>query len=113
METIRDERIRAIAMRDEPPTERERLLCVHGLGARTLTLLEDGGYRSISQVAKEDPDRLGIRTGIGLKKAAAIKRAAVDFLQQEAQLYAAARAKIAAEGGATEGPRSDEAEAQL
>jgi transcription termination/antitermination protein NusA len=113
METIRDERIRAVAMRDEPPTERERLLCVHGLGARTLTLLEDGGYRSISQVAKEDPDRLGIRTGIGLKKAAAIKRAAVDFLHQEAQLYTAARAKIAAEGGAAEGPRSDEAEAQL
>ena len=36
MERIRDERLNAIATRDEPPTERERLLCVHGLGVLSL-----------------------------------------------------------------------------
>ena len=69
---FRDERLRELATRDEPPTERERLLCVHGLGARTLTLLEDGGYKTLASVCREDEDRLGIRTGLGLKKAAAI-----------------------------------------
>ena len=45
---------------------------------------------------KEDEDRLGIRTGIGLKKAAAIKRAAERFMAVEQDLYAKARAKYEA-----------------
>ena len=98
MERIRDERLNAIATRDEPPTERERLLCVHGLGVRTLTLLEDGGYKTLSSVVKEDADRLGIKTGIGLKKAAAIKKAAQEFAAKETELYAQARARLAASG---------------
>lgn len=98
MERIRDERLNAIATRDEPPTERERLLCVHGLGVRTLTLLEDGGYKTLASVVKEDADRLGIKTGIGLKKAAAIKKAAQEFAASEAELYAQARARLAASG---------------
>jgi len=100
MERLRDERLRSIATRDEPPTERERLLCVEGLGARTLTLLDDGGYKSLAAVAKEDEDRLGIRTGIGLKKAAAIKRAAQDFMDVEQELYA--KARLAAEAASGE-----------
>ncbi|MEQ9324680.1 MAG: helix-hairpin-helix domain-containing protein, partial [Polyangiaceae bacterium] len=98
MERIRDERLNAIATRDEPPTERERLLCVHGLGVRTLTLLEDGGYKTLASVVKEDADRLGIKTGIGLKKAAAIKKAAQEFAAKETELYAQARARLAASG---------------
>jgi N utilization substance protein A len=95
MERLRDERITELATREEPPLERERLLCVHGLGARTLTLLEDGGYKSLLAVVKEDADRLGIRTGLGLKKAAAIKAAAEEFARDEQRLYLEAR--IAAE----------------
>ncbi|RLB60257.1 MAG: transcription termination factor NusA [Deltaproteobacteria bacterium] len=91
MDRLRDERLNDIASREEPPTERERLLCVPGLGARTLTLLEDGGYKSLAAVVKEDEDRLGIRTGLGLKKAASIKRAAEDFARRERELYAASR----------------------
>ena len=51
-------------------------------------------------VAKEDEDRLGIRTGIGLKKAAAIKRAAQDFMDVEQELYA--KARLAAEAASGE-----------
>ncbi|MEM9875855.1 MAG: transcription termination factor NusA, partial [Myxococcota bacterium] len=93
MERIRNERLSAVALREEPPTERERLLCVRGLGARTLTLLEDGGYKTLASVVREDADRLGIRTGIGLKKAAHVKAAAVEFAEQEHQLYAQMRAR--------------------
>ncbi|MEZ4442476.1 MAG: transcription termination factor NusA [Polyangiaceae bacterium] len=107
MDRIRNERLAAIAVRDEPPTERERLLCVHGLGARTLTLLEDGGYKTLASVVKEDADRLGIRTGIGLKKAASIKRAAEDFAAKEVELYAQAKARLLAEGGLPKPPEPE------
>jgi transcription termination/antitermination protein NusA len=100
MDRLRDERITEIATREEPPLERERLLCVHGLGARTLTLLEDGGYKSLTAVVKEDADRLGIRTGLGLKKAAAIKAAAEAFARDEQRLYDQARAAARAEQAA-------------
>jgi len=99
MERLRDERLREIASRDEPPTERERLLCVPGLGARTLTLLEDGGYKTLASLVNEDEDRLGIRTGLGLKKAASIKRAAEEFARRERELYAASRDAVEAERG--------------
>ena len=61
-------------------------------------LLEDGGYKTLSSVVKEDADRLGIKTGIGLKKAAAIKKAAQEFAAKETELYAQARARLAASG---------------
>ena len=110
MERLRDERIRDLATRDEPATERERLLCVRGLGARTLSLLDDGGYKSLGSVVKEDEDRLGIRTGLGLKKAAAIKKAAIEFAEQEQQLYAAARRAMLDEAAANPAPAASEAE---
>ncbi len=110
MERLRFERLREIAMRDEPPTERERLLCVEGLGARTLTLLEDGGYKSLTAVVKEDADRLGIRSGLGLKKAASIKRAAERFARDEQRLYEETRARILreAEQGKNGAPVDDD-----
>ncbi len=97
MERLRFERLRDIAGREEPATERERLLCVEGLGARTLTLLEDGGYKTLAAVVKEDADRLGIRSGLGLKKAASIKRAAERFARDEQRLYAETRERLARE----------------
>jgi N utilization substance protein A len=94
MERLRTERIRKIATRAEPPLERDRMLCVRGLGMRTLTLLEDGGYKTLSSVVKEDADRLAIRTGLGLKKAAAIKLAAEEFVRGEREIFAAVRAAV-------------------
>jgi N utilization substance protein A len=92
MERLRDERVRELALREEPPSERERMLCVPGIGARTLTLLEDGGYKTLAAIVREDADRLGIRTGLGLKKAAYVKRAAEEFSLRERDLFLAARA---------------------
>jgi N utilization substance protein A len=103
MERLRYERLRDIAIRDEPPTERERLQCVEGLGARTLTLLEDGGYKTLASVVREDADRLGIRTGLGLKKAAAIKRAAEQFAKNEQRLIAETRERALREMGGGNG----------
>jgi N utilization substance protein A len=105
MTRLRTERLRDLATREEPPTERERLLCVEGLGARTLTLLEDGGYKTLASVVKEDADRLGIRSGLGLKKAAAVKRAAIEFAENEPRLYAEARRAVEAEKLGTEATR--------
>jgi N utilization substance protein A len=89
--------LRDLATREEPPTERERLLCVEGVGYRTLTLLEDGGYKTLGGVVKEDADRLGIRSGLGLKKAATVKQSAIEFANNEQALYAEARRAAEAE----------------
>ena len=110
MERLRFERLSEIAMREEAPTERERLLCVEGLGARTLTLLEDGGYKTLAAVVREDADRLGIRSGLGLKKAAYIKGAAERFARDEQRLYAATRARMQAEADANGGTETDSVE---
>jgi N utilization substance protein A len=91
MERLRSSLILDLATREEPPTERERILCAHGVGHRTLTLLEDGGYKSLTSIVKEDADRLGIRTGLGLKKAALVKAAIEEFAASEQRLYAEAR----------------------
>ncbi|MBM4360462.1 MAG: transcription termination/antitermination protein NusA [Deltaproteobacteria bacterium] len=97
MDRHRDEQIRTIATRNEAPTERERMLCVSGIGHRTITLLEDAGYKTLASITREDADRLAIRTGLGLKKAANVKKNAEEFALREREILAAARAKFAAE----------------
>ena len=83
MERLRQERISAVASRTEPLTERDRLLFLHGVGERTVTLLEEAGYRSIEDVLREDEDKLAIKTGLGIKKARALKLGAESFLANE------------------------------
>jgi len=121
MEQRRSGLLRELAVRDEPPTERERLMCVRGLGARTLVLLEDGGYKSLGAILKENEDRLGIRTGLGFKKASAIKKAAEEYALTETELFTKARAQAAEEIGkalpapseATDGSADDNAESSI
>jgi N utilization substance protein A len=83
MERLRQERISAVASRTEPLSERDRLLFLHGVGERTVTLLEEAGYRSIEDVLREDEDKLAIKTGLGIKKARALKLGAESFLANE------------------------------
>jgi transcription termination/antitermination protein NusA len=110
MERLRDEQIRALATRTDVPTERERMLCVSGIGHRTLTLLEDAGYKTLSSITREDADRLAIRTGLGLKKAANVKKNAEEFARREKELFEAARAAMAQNGGRANGaPGASEA----
>ena len=83
MERLRQERIKAASSRSEPLTERERLLFVRGVGDRTVTLLEEAGYKSVEDVRREDEDKLAIKTGLGIKKARALKAGVEHFLGSE------------------------------
>jgi N utilization substance protein A len=97
MERLRRQRIDEACTRVEPPTDREILRMVRGVGLRTLQFLEEGGYRSVSDVAREDPDRLSIRTGLSNKKARSVQDNAHAFLAQEWPTIEGARARIPAD----------------
>lgn len=97
MEALRRERIEEAATRKEPLTDRDRLRFVRGVGMRSLQLLEESGYRTVADLAREDADRLAIRTGLGIKKARQVQQGAVYFLEHEAREIEQARARAAAE----------------
>lgn len=80
MDRMRQDRLHVACDRAEPPTERELLQLVPGVGLRTLQFLEEGGYRMIRDVVREDPDRLSIKTGLSNRKSRAVQSAAKDFL---------------------------------
>jgi N utilization substance protein A len=104
MERLRQERIKAASTRLEPLSDRERLLFVRGVGDRTVTLLEEAGYRSVEDVMREDEDKLAIKTGLGLKKARVIKQGAEHFLGTEAKVIDVARKEAAARAAAAKEP---------
>ena len=93
MERLRQERIQAASSKTEPLTDRERLLFVRGVGERTIQLLEEAGFKSVDDVLREDEDKLAIKTGLGIKKARAIKQGAQSFLDNEHKLLEHARAE--------------------
>jgi transcription termination/antitermination protein NusA len=95
-ERLRRERIERASSSIEPLTEREKLRFVPGVGLRTLQLLEEAGYRTVPDLAREDADRLAIRTGLGIKKARQIQQGAEYFLTSEAREIEETRAKLAA-----------------
>ncbi len=97
MERLRHARIEEASSGSEPLTDREKLRFVEGVGLRTLQLLEESGYRTVQDLAKEDPDRLAIRAGLGVKKARMVQQGAAHFLQHEAPQIDAARARLAAQ----------------
>ncbi|HVU03311.1 MAG TPA: transcription termination factor NusA [Polyangiaceae bacterium] len=94
MERLRNERVVAAKTSAEPPAERDYLRLVKGVGVRTQQLLEEGGYRGVNDVVREDPDRLAIRSGLSHKKARAVQAAARDFLAGEFKEIEAARARL-------------------
>ncbi len=83
MDLQRQERIRELIQRAEALTDRDKLRIVGHVGPRTLQALEDANYRSVDDLAREDPDRLALRTGLGVKKAKAVRDAAKHFLAHE------------------------------
>ena len=95
-ERLRRERIQRASSSIEPLTEREKLRFVPGVGLRTLQLLEEAGYRTAADLAREDADRLAIRTGLGIKKARQIQQGAEYFLKSEAREIEETRAQLAA-----------------
>ncbi len=106
MEKLRQERIVAAASKVEPFTDAEKLLFVRGVGERTVQLLADAGYRSVEEIMREDEDKLAIKTGLGIKKARALKQGAEHFVQNEWRQIDAARKSAAAAAAAqkTDGP---------
>ena len=93
MERLRQERIQTASQKIEPLTDRERLLFVRGVGERTIQLLEEAGFKSVDDVLREDEDKLAIKTGLGIKKARAIKQGAQSFLENEHKVLEHARAE--------------------
>src|SRR5688572_24093202 len=94
MDRLRMERLEVACNRTDPPTERELLQLVPGVGLRTLQFLEEGGYRSMRDVVREDPDRLSIKTGLSNRKARAVQSAAKVFLSAEVPEIEARRAQL-------------------
>jgi len=88
VERIRQERIQAAISRTEPLSDHDRMLLIKGVGDRTVTLLEEAGYRSVEEILREDEDRLAGKTGFGQKKARLIKTSAKEFAQSEQKLLA-------------------------
>jgi N utilization substance protein A len=105
MESQRHARITELIQRTDPISERDKVRIVCHVGPRTLQVLEDAGYRSVEDLAKEDPDRLALRSGLGVKKAKAVRDGAKQFLEQELGEILSARASAkhrAAEAHASE-----------
>jgi N utilization substance protein A len=94
MERLRRERIDKALSETGELTERDKLRFVRGVGLRSLQLLEEAGYRTVQDLAKEDADRLAIRTGLGIKKARHLQQGALYFLEHESREIEAARAKL-------------------
>jgi N utilization substance protein A len=95
MERLRLERVALASSGTEPLTEREKLRFVAGVGMRTLQLLEESGYKSVRDVAEEDPERLAIKAGLGLKKARQVQESAEHFVRHELPQIARARQALA------------------
>ena len=102
MEKLRQERIVMASSKTEPLTDKEKLLFVRGVGERTVQLLEDAGYRSVDDIMREDEDKLAIKTGLGIKKARALKQGAEQFLHNEWRPIEAARKSAAAAAAAAQ-----------
>ncbi len=99
MERLRITRIEAASGGSEALTEREKLRFVSGVGLRTLQLLEEAGYKNVRDVAEEDPERLAVRSGLGIKKARQVQEGARHFLDTELPRISEARARAAARKG--------------
>jgi N utilization substance protein A len=127
MEELRQEAIAEMADRTEAPTERDKLLLVRNVNARTADQLEQSGYGSVGAIAGEDDtDKFAIKSGLGAGKAQAVKAAVTEFLANEwppveakmnvsiaaAEAAAAqAAAQAAAEAAAAEAAAEAESEA--
>ena len=127
LERLRQERIRRAVEQGGALSDREALLLIPGMGTRMAQALEDSGYRSVRDVAREDPDRLSIKSGLGHKKARQVWQGAVDFQrtvarevqearerieQQRADLEAKAQADVAAVAAHGDRGEGEEAEAE-
>ncbi len=91
-EVERQKAILERASRDEPLSQRDRLLLVHGVGDRTVEILQKAGYGSVEDILNEnDSDQLALKTSLGLKKARDLFEAVKVFVASEARILEEAR----------------------
>jgi transcription termination/antitermination protein NusA len=83
MERMRHTRVDEAIAKEVPLTPTERMLLVRGLDTRMVAVLEEAGYRSLDEIAKESEERLGGKTGFGARKAKIILAAVQTHLQEE------------------------------
>ncbi|APS00829.1 transcription termination factor NusA [Pajaroellobacter abortibovis] len=80
LERLRQERIQQVAAHGQL-TNWQRFLFVRGSGEHAIQALEEAGYRTAEDILREEEYKLAIKTGMGLKKARAIRQAAESFLK--------------------------------
>ena len=125
MEELRQEALEAMASATEAPSDRDKLLLVRNVNARTADRLEQSGYGSVEAIAAEtDTDRLAIKSGLGATRAAELKEAVAAFIGTEwpevetrmnasiAAAEAAAAEAAAAEAAAVEAAAAEAAAAE-
>jgi N utilization substance protein A len=126
MEELRKESLEAMSDRTEAPTDRDKLLLVRNVNARTADRLEQSGYGSVEAItAEDDTDRLAIKSGLGATRAAELREAAAEFIGTEwppveqrmnasiAAAQAAAAEAAAAEAAAAEAAAAEAAAAEV
>ena len=69
----------------------------------------EAGYRTVEDIHREDEDKLAIKTGLGIKKARAIKQGAEHFLASESKTIEAQR-RVAAKAAKERESESTQAE---
>jgi N utilization substance protein A len=78
-------------------SEREILVLCSGVTERIAEALERAGYRSVSDVAREeDVDRLAIRTGLGAQRAREVKESVARFVREDLERVRAAMRAVPA-----------------
>jgi N utilization substance protein A len=120
MEELRQEALEAMASATEAPSDRDKLLLVRNVNARTADRLEQSGYGSVEAIAAEtDTDRLAIKSGLGATRAAELKEAVAAFIgtewpEVETRMNAsiAAAEAAAAEAAAVEAAAAEAAAAE-
>lgn len=83
MERSRIERLQKARQQSVALSEQDKLRLVRGIGVRTLQLLDDAGYKTVSHVANEDPDKLVLQSGISAAKAKEVSEAARELMKTD------------------------------
>jgi N utilization substance protein A len=113
----RQRRIEEAVERGEPLSDRDMLLLCAGVSERVADALERGGYKSLTDVLREnDVDRLAIKTNLGNQKAREIKEGVARFMDADLERLRVSQrekakqveAATAAAGLTAEGPLTAE-----
>ncbi|MGZ5967358.1 MAG: helix-hairpin-helix domain-containing protein, partial [Polyangiales bacterium] len=91
MDSMRDKKLREVMEGAQKLGPRDRLLLVRGVTEKTAELLEQNGYRSPEDLLKEAEDKLALKTGIGIKKARAIRQGSQSLIDAEQRVSQAPR----------------------